>query len=88
MKFVIKKGKTTYNCDYDEEFDYLYISISGLPSTGENILEHVVLFKKLTGVDINGFKRFIKDIDANIEEMSEGSISKTIFSKIKKKILQ
>ena len=77
----------TYKCDYDAEFDYLYIQIEGLPSTGENVFGTVILFKKLTGIDINGFKKHLDELNEKIEELSEGYITADLFRDIKIEIL-
>lgn len=87
MEFTIKESNINYVCDHDKEFDYLYITLDNQPSLGENIFDHVVLFKKLTGIDINGFKTFFNEIECDIENNSEGYITKELLKKIKDNIM-
>ena len=87
MNFEVHMGDITYDCDYDERYDYLYMTVDGFPSYCEAPFEIVNLFKKITGIDIEGFKQNIDKLEKeDIEILSDGYISREAFNKIKEKI--
>lgn len=57
MKFKYN-GYYTYDIDYDEEYDYLYLTILDSPQISEDGNDYFEIFKRITQID---FSHFLKD---------------------------